>query len=182
MPPRGPGGCCAGPGVPDVRVLDGGYAAWVAAGLPVSTEERRATGTATSRSRPGSCRRSTPTARPALARDGLLLDARAPERYAGETEPIDPVAGHIPGAVNSPTSDWITADGTSAGDLAEHWAAVGGDRHGPRSASTAGRASPPPTRCWPWPSSGSPRCSTPARGASGSATPPARSPPVRQPG
>ena len=39
MPPRGPGGCCAGPASADVRVLDGGYAAWVAAGLPVSTEE-----------------------------------------------------------------------------------------------------------------------------------------------
>ena len=110
-------------GVPDVRVLDGGYAAWVAVGLPTSTEEPA--------NRHGDMRVS-PDALPtldaagaaALAKDGLLLDARAPERYAGETEPIDPVAGHVPGAVNSPTSEWNTADGTFRRDLADHWAKV----------------------------------------------------------
>jgi len=77
-----------------VSVLDGGYAAWQAAGLPTSAGED---------SRPP--RRFVPNVRPDLMvsaarvlRTGRLLDARAPERYRGEVEPLDRVAGHIPGA------------------------------------------------------------------------------------
>ena len=113
-------------GLRDVRVLDGGFAAWVAAGLPVSTEVPEPHHGAFV-ARPGSMPTVDAEGAAQLARTGLLLDARAPERFAGEQEPIDPVAGHIPGAMNSPTTEWLGADGRFRRDLADHWASVAGD-------------------------------------------------------
>jgi len=69
----------------------------------------------------------------ALARDGVLLDARAAERYRGETEPVDPRAGHIPGAVSAPTADNLTGDGIFAvpEQLRSRFAALGVDTDDP---------------------------------------------------
>jgi thiosulfate/3-mercaptopyruvate sulfurtransferase len=93
-------------------VLDGGFAAWVKAGLPVTRDEPRIEPVAPPPLRLDASRlvnrahvaqalapRREPGARPAL-----VMDARAPERYRGEVEPIDKRAGHIPGAVNAPFS------------------------------------------------------------------------------
>jgi thiosulfate/3-mercaptopyruvate sulfurtransferase len=87
-------------------VLDGGYAAWVASGHPTTT----ATPTPPPGDltvRPGGLPVLDAAGAAALAADpsGVLLDVRAAERYRGEAEPIDPVAGHIPGAVNLPVAE-----------------------------------------------------------------------------
>src|SRR5512132_3855815 len=62
-----------------------------------------------------------------LARRGVLLDARAGERYRGEAEPVDPVAGHIPGAVSAPTAGNVLADGRfrPASELRARFGALG---------------------------------------------------------
>ncbi|GAA2156811.1 sulfurtransferase [Kitasatospora kazusensis] len=97
-------------GHPDVRVLDGGVTGWRDAGLPL-TAEPPVPEPGDFEPVPG--RLPTVDARQAaeLARTGLLLDARAGERYRGEVEPLDPRAGHIPGAVSAPTTENVTADG-----------------------------------------------------------------------
>lgn len=89
-------------GFEDVRLLDGDLAAWIDAGGELDAEDVHPT--------PGDIDLATGAVGVialdevlAFARDGLLLDARAGERYRGETEPIDPVAGHVPGAVSAPT-------------------------------------------------------------------------------
>jgi thiosulfate/3-mercaptopyruvate sulfurtransferase len=111
-----------------VGVLDGGWQAWLAAGQRVSTDtpasppatltlETAWTGTidrADLKARLGSL---------------VLLDARGAPRYRGETEPIDPVAGHIPTAINSPTDDNLGPDGRflPPDELAARFAALGVD-------------------------------------------------------
>jgi thiosulfate/3-mercaptopyruvate sulfurtransferase len=98
----------------DVRVLDGGYRAWQAVGLPVVTQATPDTPATPGdfTASPGHMPVVDAAGAAALARDGLLIDVRTPERYRGETEPIDPVAGHIPGAVNVPVTDTGNEDGT----------------------------------------------------------------------
>jgi thiosulfate/3-mercaptopyruvate sulfurtransferase len=115
----------------NVRVLDGGYRAWTGAGLEVSNAEPSvAAGDFTAR--PGNMPLADADGAATLARDGVLIDVRTPERYRGETEPVDPVAGHIPGAVNVPIAGTGHSDGTfkdSAG-LAALFAGVGATRVG----------------------------------------------------
>jgi thiosulfate/3-mercaptopyruvate sulfurtransferase len=95
-------------GHPDVRVLDGGFAAWTAAGHPIETVTPEVP-EGDFVVDPGHLRVLDAAA--VAAGDGLLIDARQPPRYRGETEPIDPVAGHIPGAANVPYADLVAADG-----------------------------------------------------------------------
>lgn len=95
-----------------VAVLDGGFKAWTAAGLPISTEIPHRTPT---RFVARADRNKWVDAAEVAARvandDWRLLDARAPERFAGEVEPIDKVAGHVPGARNHPFSADLGSDG-----------------------------------------------------------------------
>ncbi|GCD42483.1 sulfurtransferase [Streptomyces paromomycinus] len=113
-------------GHPSVRVLDGGLAAWTAAGGALSTEDPSpAAGDFTAA--PGALPLLTADEAAALARRGVLLDARAGERYRGEVEPIDRVAGHIPGALSAPTTENLAADGTflPPAELAARFTALG---------------------------------------------------------
>ncbi len=107
----------------DVRVLDGGWAAWRAAGGPVATGPASAPAPGDFTVDPG----RVPVVDARLEGVEVLVDARAAERYRGEVEPIDPVAGHIPGAVNVPTALNLTEDGRfrPAEELRTTYAAVG---------------------------------------------------------
>jgi thiosulfate/3-mercaptopyruvate sulfurtransferase len=110
-----------------VMVLDGGYRAWVASGQPVATGDSPAGAAGDFTARPGQLPVLDADGAAAVARTGVLLDARAPERYRGETEPADPVAGHIPGAVSAPAAGNVGPDGRflDAARLRTRFAALG---------------------------------------------------------
>ncbi len=94
----------------DVAVLNGGLAAWSAAGYPISREvpaPKRGDFVA----RPGGMPVIDASQAAAIATRGVLVDARAPDRFRGEAEPVDPVAGHIPGARNVPATETVESDG-----------------------------------------------------------------------
>jgi thiosulfate/3-mercaptopyruvate sulfurtransferase len=93
----------------DVAVLDGGLARWLAEGRPLETEVLApAPAVFVPRPRPGwVATKAEMVARPPGT---LVLDARAGERYRGETEPVDPRAGHIPGARSAPFAGNLTGD------------------------------------------------------------------------
>lgn len=94
----------------DVRVLDGGWSAWVAAGR-ASHVDQRAPRRGDFVARPGALSVVAVDEVLELAARGVLIDARDPVRFRGEVEPVDPVAGHIPGAVNIPTPMNLDEDG-----------------------------------------------------------------------
>jgi thiosulfate/3-mercaptopyruvate sulfurtransferase len=116
-------------GHPASAVLDGGIGAWIAAHLPLSTDEPAL---------PAGKLHLADRWQRVIDRDALrarlgsvvLLDARAGERYRGETEPIDPVPGHIPTALSAPTAGNLGADGRylPPADLAERFRSLGADR------------------------------------------------------
>jgi thiosulfate/3-mercaptopyruvate sulfurtransferase len=119
-------------GLANVRILDGGLSAWRSAGGSLET------GPVTPQ--PGNVTvlhddlyagsRPTLTAEEAGAGVVTLLDARAPERFRGDVEPVDAVAGHIPGAKNIPSGALLADDGTflANGALAQLFSDHGVDR------------------------------------------------------
>jgi thiosulfate/3-mercaptopyruvate sulfurtransferase len=113
-------------GVEDVRMLDGGIDAWSAAGHPLeSGEQARERGDATAHF--GHMLVIDVDGAARFPESGVLLDARAAERYRGEVEPIDPRAGHIPGARSAPAGENLDAEGRFLAPevLRERFAALG---------------------------------------------------------
>jgi thiosulfate/3-mercaptopyruvate sulfurtransferase len=111
----------------NAALLDGGYAAWVAADLGVEEGGDRDPQPGDFDATPGGMSLLDAGGAAAIARTGVLIDARAPERFRGEAEPVDPVAGHIPNAHNLPAQQTENPDGTflSPDALRERYAAVG---------------------------------------------------------
>lgn len=115
----------------EVAVLDGGYAGWVAADLPLETSEPPVGGADVDLGFDARQIVYHDELKRGLA-DGslLLIDARAAPRYRGETEPLDPVAGHVPGARNRPFGGNLDAAGRfkAPGELGEEFSALLGGR------------------------------------------------------
>ncbi|MEJ6555815.1 sulfurtransferase [Microbacterium esteraromaticum] len=111
----------------DARVLDGGWQAWLAAGGESETGEVVPAPGDVALGAPGDAGIIDTGGAAAWPEAGVLLDARVPERYRGETEPIDPIAGHIPGARNLPIGRLLADDGRfrPAPEIAAAFDAVG---------------------------------------------------------
>lgn len=112
----------------DVAVLDGGLRAWKAHRLPVESGLRSIEEGDFSLGR-GAGRVLDAEGAALYAAEGVLIDARTPERYRGESDPIDPVLGHIPGAINVPGRSLLSSDGTMlpTQELLRRFADVGVD-------------------------------------------------------
>jgi thiosulfate/3-mercaptopyruvate sulfurtransferase len=96
-----------------VAVVDGGFKAWQAAGFPTTAELPRVTSTIfLARPRNDMVVSASDVAQLVTRTDWRLLDARAPERFRGDVEPIDPIAGHVPGARNHPFAWNLTPNGS----------------------------------------------------------------------
>ncbi len=108
----------------NVRVLDGGWAAWQRAAQPIETGAHEPATPGTFEAAAGGMPVVEAPDVPAI---GVLIDARAAERFRGDVEPIDPVAGHIPTAVNVPTTENLDGEGRfrPATELAATYAQVG---------------------------------------------------------
>jgi thiosulfate/3-mercaptopyruvate sulfurtransferase len=119
-------------GLTDVRILDGALPAWVRSGGALETDDVVPEPGDVSLSGGG-----LPTVDVEdvadFPRTGTLLDARAGERFRGEVEPVDPKAGHVPGAVSAPTGDNLNPDGTfrPPTELRARFAALGVDADRP---------------------------------------------------
>ncbi len=112
----------------DVRLLDGGLKAWTDAGGVLDSDDvQPAAGNVELLDGTGGVLQLEQI--PAFVTTGLLLDARAADRYRGESEPVDPVAGHIPGAVSAPTFGNLDQVGRflNANLLVERFASLGID-------------------------------------------------------
>jgi thiosulfate/3-mercaptopyruvate sulfurtransferase len=112
-------------GIREAAVLDGGFQAWEAAGLPLESGEVRREPTNVSMHY-DSARYIVDHQAVAAQPGQLLIDARATPRYRGEVEPIDRVGGHVPGAANRPYSDNLDAQGRykSADQLRQEFGAL----------------------------------------------------------
>ena len=116
-------------GIADVRLLDGSLRAWTSAGYDVETGDAETPAPGNVTLAYGSLPVLELDGVSAFADEALLLDARAGERYRGEVEPIDPRAGHVPGAVSAPTTENVDGDGRfrSPDELRSRFRMLGAD-------------------------------------------------------
>jgi 3-mercaptopyruvate sulfurtransferase SseA/alpha-beta hydrolase superfamily lysophospholipase len=114
-------------GVPDVRLLDGGLHAWRERGHQIESGPAPEASNGDIVIKSGQLPVLNADEAAVFPDSGVLLDARSGERYRGETEPVDPRAGHIPGALSAPTGDNLAGDGRflSTAELAERFRALG---------------------------------------------------------